>query len=341
MVVKMGQIGTRHGHAAGKARSLVTRPDVELIGVYEPDPERRSAARRQDQWRDIPFLDTRDPILGNPEVAAVAIEGSNAESLAMARDALAAGKHLWYDKPGGDDLAAYHDLIAQARRQGLLIQMGYMFRYHHGFRQIAEWVRSGLLGEVFSVRAHMSTWIPVASETTPQLSRQGIRVHPGGIFYDLAGHMLDQIVWLLGRPNQVQGFFQNAQTPEVPAFMDNTLGVFQFDRALACVDIAAMETRPMARRFEVYGSQGSAILLEPFEPARAIRLCLDAPSGGYPAGDQVVPVLPQTRQELYDRELGAFVATLLGQQPPDRSLDHELLVQETLLRATRGGGSAS
>lgn len=341
LVVKIGQIGTRHGHAAGKARSMVTNPDVELIGVYEPDPERRSAARRQDQWRDVPFLDEPDPILANPDVAAVAIEGSNAESLAMAREALARGKHLWYDKPGGDDLAGYRELIAGARRQGLLVQMGYMFRYHHGFRQVAEWVRSGLLGEIFSVRAHMSTWIPITSETTPQLSRQGISVHPGGIFYDLAGHMLDQIVGLLGRPDQVQGFFQNAQTPEVPAFMDNTLGIFRFDRALAVVDIAAMEARPMARRFEVYGSRGSAILLEPFEPARAIRLCLDAAVGAYPAGDQVVPVQPQTRQDLYDRELDAFVATLSGRQTPDRSLDHELLVQETLLRTTRGGGIPS
>jgi DNA-directed RNA polymerase specialized sigma24 family protein len=45
-------------------------------------------------------------------------------------------------------------------------------------------------------------------------------------------------------------------------------------------------------------------------------------------------VRPQTRQELYELELRAFVATFRGQKSPDRPLDHELLVQETLLRAT-------
>ena len=35
-----------------------------------------------------------------------------------------------------------------------------------------------------------------------------------------------------------------------------------------------METQPMARRFEVYGTAGSAILVEPFEPGSLIRLCL-------------------------------------------------------------------
>jgi hypothetical protein len=44
----------------------------------------------------------------------------------------------------------------------------------------------------------------------------------------------------------------------------------------------------------------------------------------------------QSRQDMYEAELAAFVATLRGEQPPDRPLSHELLVQETLLRATGG-----
>ena len=57
-----------------------------------------------------------------------------------------------------------------------------------------------------------------------------ISVHPGGIFYDLGGHMLDQIVWMLGRPERVTAFLRN-DSGVVPGFMDNTLGVFEFDRA--------------------------------------------------------------------------------------------------------------
>ena len=90
----------------------------------------------------------------------------------------------------------------------------------------------------------------------------------------------------------------------------------------------------MARRFEVYGTRGSAILLEPFEPPYAIRLCLEEAAAGFEAGAQIVPVPTQSRQQTYEQELVAFVATLRGQQPPDRSPEHELLVQETLLRLT-------
>ena len=90
-----------------------------------------------------------------------------------------------------------------------------------------------------------------------------------------------------------------------------------------------MEPRPTARRFEVYGSRGSAIL-EPFEPAGPIRLCL-----AEPAGAQSVPgAHADPPGAITELELRAFVATLRGQQPPDRPPDHELLVQETLLRLT-------
>ena len=53
--------------------------------------------------------------------------------------------------------------------------------------------------------------------------------------------MLDDIIWHLGRPSRVTLFARNDHTPDVPAFSDNTLGVFEFERALAYVDFAAME----------------------------------------------------------------------------------------------------
>jgi len=215
--------------------------------------------------------------------------------------------------------------MALAAQRQLIIQMGYMFRYHDGFQRIAQWVQSGLLGHVYAIRAHMSTWI---SEPEQRV----IARHPGGICYDLAGHMLDQIVWLLGRPQQVTAFLR-ADGGIVPGFKDNTLVVCAYPRALAFVDIAAMEAAPTARRFEVYGDHGSAIM-EPFEPAGALRLCLTESRSGYQRGEQFVPLQEQSRQLLYELELEAFVATILGERPPDRPASHDLLVQETLLRAT-------
>ncbi len=323
--LRIAQYGTRHGHAEGKLLALRASPDVELAGVFELDPARRAALEGQGAYAGVHWFGREADMLGDPSIIAVASEGLNAESLAQTEAIVRAGKHVWYDKPAGEDWPRWQAVVAEAEARGLLLQMGYMFRYHAGFARIAEWVRGGLLGELFSIRAHMSTSISVPA-------RQVIAEHRGGIFYDLAGHMLDQIVWLLGRPDGVACFLRN-DADTIAGFADNTLGVLSYPRALATIDIAAMEAPPAARRLEVYGRRGSAIM-EPFEPAGAIRLCLAEDAGDWAAGVHTVPVPAQTRQQLYERELAAFIATLRGAQKPDRPAAHDLLVQETLLRLT-------
>ena len=325
--IRMAQYGTKHGHATGKLLSMLTNPDVEVVGVYEPDPQQRKRMQAADgPLRNVHWFDDKAEMLDDPSIVAIASEGLNSESLEQTAEIVAAGKHVWYDKPAGQDWPRWQAVMAEVEARKLHLQMGYMLRYHNGFRRIANWTKSGLLGEIFSVRAHMSTWISPAQ-------REVISEHRAGIFFDLGGHMLDQVVWLLGRPTRTTGFFHN-HAGIVPAFADNTLGVLEYEKAIAVVDIAAMEPRPMARRFEVYGSRGSAILLEPFEPGHAIRLCLEEADGGYRQGEQRIPISSQGRQELYDLELEAFVAVLASKQPPDRPASHELLVQETLLRTT-------
>jgi predicted dehydrogenase len=337
MTVRMGQIGTKHGHARGKWRALVTNSEVEAVGIWEPDATARAAGQGDDAFAGAHWYASADELLGDERVVLVAIEGRNSEGLSMAHAAIDAGKHLWFDKPAGEDWPGFQGLMAKAQERGLYVQMGYMFRYQPGFQQVAEWSKSGLLGDIFAVRAHMSTFIPVAGGA---LSREGISIHRGGIFYDLAGHMLDQVVWHLGRPKRTTLHAGNHATPELPGFIDNALGVFEYDRALAVVDIAAMEPRPNARRFEVYGTKGSAIT-EPFDPGETVRLVLAEPAGEYGAGEQIIKLPTVNRQQMYERELAAILATLRGDQPPDRTPEHELLVQETLLRATgrlpRGG----
>ena len=321
--IKMAQYGTKHGHAEGVLQVMLENPDVEVAGVHEPDAARREELQRRGTtpWSAVRWLD-KSEILDDPTIAAVSSEGLNAESLAQTEEIIDAGKHAFYDKPAGDDYDHFQRVVAKARERGLLIQLGYMFRYHDGFCRIADWAKSGFLGHVFAIRAHMST--SIAEDAHGRLS-----VHPGGVFYDLAGHVLDQIVWILGKPDSVTSFMRR-DVSTVEGFTDNGLAVFEYESAMAMIDIAAMEPNPTARRYEVYGDRGSATM-EPYEPADTLRLCLAEPYGSFPAGVSTIKLEDRRR---YVASLEAFVRDLRGEKEPDRSLDHELLVQETLLRAT-------
>ncbi|HEY3057696.1 MAG TPA: Gfo/Idh/MocA family oxidoreductase [Chloroflexota bacterium] len=302
--LRIAQIGSGHGHAAGKWRALQANADVEAVVLVEPS----DAAG----------------MLADPSIVAVAVETRNHQSLAVAKMAVEAGKHVWFDKPAGDDFPAFAAVMRDAAARKLHVQMGYMFRYSPGFMQVTEAARSGELGDVFAVRAHMSTHVNLAERT--EQSR-----HRGGILYDLGGHMLDQIVWLLGRPERVYTVLRNDATAELPGYSDNTLAVLEYAHALVSLEIAAMAAPPTARRFEVHGTLGSAVL-EPFDGAqRVVRT---------QSGTQTAVQLPGVdRQVLYERELAAFVGVVHGTRAPDRAPEHELLVQETLLRATGSLGN--
>src|SRR5439155_19468498 len=123
------------------------------VGIWELAPARRGRSG----WAAEHWFTSEDELLNDSSVVAVAIEGRNHESLGMAAGAVQAGKHLWSDKSAGDDYPAFERLMRTAIAKKLHVQMGYMFRYSPGFAPVADWARSGLFGDIFAVRAHMST----------------------------------------------------------------------------------------------------------------------------------------------------------------------------------------
>jgi predicted dehydrogenase len=322
MQVAFAQYGISHGHASGKAQVLTASPDVNFRGVYEPDPEARRTRGSGEAYCGLHWFESKEEMLGDESISAIAVEGKVSENLEVAREAIEHGKHVWLDKPAGTDWDAFQELVGMAREKGLLIQLGYMFRYHAGFRFILEWAREGRLGQVFSVRGRMSTF-------QNEAGREYLSVYEGGTLFELLPHLIDFLVTLLGRPDRITSFLRN-DLGTVPAYRDNTAAVFEYPRAMAILESSALEVSAFpSRRMEVYGTRG-AVIMEPLEPDPILRLCLDEDRDGYAKGWQTVPIEIQPR---YVGSLAALVADIRGEKEPDRSLDHELTVQETALRA--------
>ena len=283
--------------------------------VFEPDPaqvqkaladERLSAA-----FAGLPWFDTKEDILGDATITGVACEGDNAESLGMTAEIIAAGKHCWLDKPAGDDWNGWEEVTADAARQGLQIQLGYMLRYNPAFELVTTWARSGLLGDIFKIRADMSKVTTFSSDAggASLSSRLG-----GGIFFDLGGHMLDQITWIMGRPDKTQNIVHFTQTLN-EEYPDNTLGVLEYSETggIAIIDLSAREYGGH-RRFEVFGTKGAAIIVETFMDGKEVKLTLDAARGGYKEGDQVVYPNPLPEgQNTFDLSAEAFAAGCRGE----------------------------
>ena len=202
MKVKFAQYGVLHAHARGKAAVLKASSEVDFCGVYEPDPEARRAWRDAEAYAGVRWFESKEEMLDDQTVEAVAVEGEVGQNLEFAREAIGRGKHIWLDKPPGDDWEAFRALIAIAEDRGLLVQLGYMFRYHAGFRFILDWTRDQRLGDIFSVRGRMSTFL--GGEARRQQS-----VYRGGILFELLCHLIDIVVAMLGRPERVTSFLRS------------------------------------------------------------------------------------------------------------------------------------
>ncbi|NKB69468.1 MAG: hypothetical protein GKR89_20545 [Candidatus Latescibacteria bacterium] len=324
MKINFAQYGISHDHATGKARVMQESDQVEFCGVYEPSAQVREELGVNPVYKDVHWFASEEEIFA-AGITAIAVQGRVSQNLAVARRALEAGKHVWLDKPAGDDLDQFRAVLDIARQRRLLVQLGYMFRYNAGFQFILDWAQSGKLGEIFSVRGRIASG-PSGAKEWQRWDSRGER--EGGIMFILACHLIDIVVALLGRPDEVTALGHH-EGGDFAWYRDNAVALLQYPGALATVETAAREVSSGAsRRLEVYGSRGSAIL-EPLEPP-SLRLCLDEARDGYAKGWQQVPVENRPR---YVESLRALVADIRGDKQPDRSLDHELTVQETVLRA--------
>ena len=72
--VRMGVYGTKHSHSAGVTSVMLANQDVEVVGVYEPDRERRREldASGAAPWSELTLFDDRSEILDDPSIVAIA-----------------------------------------------------------------------------------------------------------------------------------------------------------------------------------------------------------------------------------------------------------------------------
>jgi predicted dehydrogenase len=330
--IPLAQIGTKHGHAQGVLEVMIENNDVDVKGVFEPDKNRVEKLKKLNEypWNKVLFFENQDQILLDPTIKAVASEGRNIESLPQTYEILKSGKHVFYDKPAGDNFDDFLSCIKIAKQKKLFLQMGYMFRNHDGFTKIAQIISQGKIGKIFQIRANMSTnLLPDGLHGEIQISK-----HQGGILFDLGGHMIDQIVYLLGRPNKIYSFLRR-DISLIENYSDNTLAVFEFDKSIATIEINSRTINHMkTRRFEVYGDKGT-LILEPFEPAQFLQISLKSSNESLPIDEEYYSdSITLSDKPRYVESFDSFIKSIKGLKKPDRTLEHEVLVQETLLRAT-------
>ena len=317
--VKAAVYGVGHAHARSKIRVLRALPQFDLVGVCPRDlPERFSEIAG-------PAVSKLSPsqILDDPSIQLVAVEAHVGVNLAFAHEAIDAGKFVHLDKSPGADLASLQDLFRKAKAKKLVVQMGYMWRYHSAMRRAVDMALAGELGRIYMIRTTINK--PMSEE-----ARRPLADFKGGMMFEMGGHMIDRIVEVLGPPVRVQGrLFRPCRPnrlrhdgPFDDGLADNTLAVLEFDRAMAEVYVAALQPNGNAyRTFEILGTKGTATV-QPFAPDG--HLSLDTGTG---RKDLRVSVAAPP----YETDFMELARVIRSERSPRYNSTHDLAVQRTLL----------
>jgi len=317
--IKIGQIGVGHAHAS-KLSAFRQSEDFEVVGIVEPDEQLRTRAATQETYRGLPWL-TQEQLLNVTGLQAVLVETRVRDLLNTAEACVAAGKHVHIDKPAGESLPQFRQILESAKQQHLLVQMGYMYRYNPGVVLLRNFLKEGWLGDIFEVHT-------VMSKVVDRGSRKGLAEYRGGIMFELGCHILDLVIGVLGAPKSVSPVIQHAATID-DGLADNMLAVLTYPRAIATVKSSAMEVNGGDRRhLVVCGSEGT-FQIQPLDNPSA-TVALSKPRSSYKKGAQEITFPKYIR---YVDDAVDMAKIIRGEKPSDFPYSHDLAVQTALLEA--------
>lgn len=215
-VIGWGFMGRTHTFAV-KTMPLNYELDFRprLVGVCSRRLDQAQRAR-DEQGFDFACSDYRE-LLKRPDIDVVSICTPNALHERMALDAIAAGKHIYIDKPVATDYAAARRIADAARAAGVMGQVALNNRCFPATMKARELIASGRLGRVTSFSAEYLHSGSVDPER-PVGWKQRLDACGGGVLLDLGSHALDLVMWMCGAAESIscitQTLYPSRPTPE-------------------------------------------------------------------------------------------------------------------------------
>lgn len=225
-----------------------------LVAVMRRNGER---ARDYAQRHGVPtWYDHAEELINDPEVDAIYIATPPAFHKTYTLLCAQAGKAVYVEKPMALNDAECKKMIEACRTAEVPLFVAYYRRALPAFLKIKELIGSGTIGDIRTVNIRF--FQPVLSDdelagTLPW------RVQPdiagGGLFVDLASHMLDFLDYALGPIKAAQGFSSN-QAGKYPA-EDIVTATFLFKSGAHGTGTWCFSSPDSQDKTEIVGSKGS------------------------------------------------------------------------------------
>jgi myo-inositol 2-dehydrogenase / D-chiro-inositol 1-dehydrogenase len=191
------------GMGKGLVGSLPNIPDSELVAVADVVEEAAKAAGEQ---FNVPFYTDAAAVLAREDVDAVVIAPPNYLHPPMVKQAAAAKKHIFCEKPMALHAADARDMIRACQDNGVKLMIGQVLRYMIPFIWIEELVKSGELGDPVGIQVtRMGGGWGGGYRARWRLEKEKC----GGPLFEIDAHEIDWMRRIMGEVDSVYGAMGN------------------------------------------------------------------------------------------------------------------------------------
>ncbi len=186
-VVKIGMMSFAHMHAGSYAHSIVSRPDLELVGIADHDKLRAEATAKQFETK---AFESYEALLSAPGLDAVVICPENRRHRELTEMAAKAGKHILCEKPLATTVSDAEVMIAACKSAGVQLMTAFPCRYAPVMQRLKAAIDTGSVGNILAMRGtnrgrNPGGWFIDQAESG------------GGATIDHTVHVTDLMRWML------------------------------------------------------------------------------------------------------------------------------------------------
>ncbi len=192
--VRVGLIGFGYAGRTFHAPLIGATEGIELAAIAS---SQRDAIA--DQLGPVPVVGSVADLLVRQDVDLVVVASPNHSHASIACQALEAGKHVVVEKPYALTLDEARGVNERARRSGRLFAVFQNRRWDSDFLAVRTAIERGSIGRAVHFESHFDRFRPQVRDRWRERPEDG-----GGIWYDLAPHLVDQALQLFGLPERVE-----------------------------------------------------------------------------------------------------------------------------------------
>ena len=327
--LRVGIVGLVHGHVHGFLEQSRRNPQIEIVGVAEPDRQLLAQAATKYGFAQPQLFTDPEDMIAKVHPQAVLVYTNTYDHRRIVEICARHGVHVMMEKPLAVSIEDALAIGKAARSAKIHVLVNYETSWYRSNHAAYDLVHEGALGKIRKVVVHDGHQGPKEIGVQPEFLAwlTDPKLNGAGALFDFGCYGADLMTWLMNgeRPQSVTAVTQQIKPQIYSRVDDEATIILKYPQAQAIVQ--ASWNWPFDRKdMEVYGQTGYVITLKKDDVR--VRRAEDKQEQQLSAKPVASP---------YDDELSYFRAVILDGAKEDglSSLETNVTVTEILDAARR------